>query len=395
MPGYRRGVPPEIYLDHAATTPLAPEVAAAMDPWLAAGAVGNASSLHAAGRRAREAVEDARDRVAEALGVTPLEILFTAGGTEADNTAVKGLAWAARSAGRGMGLVTTAIEHHAVLESAEWLRDHEGAPLTVVEVGADGIVDPERLLDAVEAQQAAGGTAVVSVMAANNELGTLQPLDAIGPVLAGRGVALHVDAVQAFGKVALDLAAWQPTALALSAHKFNGPTGVGILVLQRETAPHPVLHGGGQERGVRSGTLAVAGIVGAGAAVSLAAGRQPAEEVRQRDLRDALTTALTAVEGVALNGHPTRRLPSHVHVAVAGVDAEALLLGLDRAGIACSTGSACQSGAAQRSHVLDAIGAPTGAAHLRFSLGVTTTAADVEAAAAAFGACVAQLRGRS
>lgn len=363
-----------------------------MAPWLTPGVVGNASSLHAAGRRARAAVEDARDRVAVALGVTPLEVLFTSGGTEADNAAVKGLSWAARDAGRGVGVVTTAIEHHAVLEAAEWLRDHDGVPVTTVEVGSDGIVDPDRLLAAIEAQQGAGGTAVVSVMAANNELGTVQPLEVIGPALADRGVALHVDAVQAFGKVRLDLAAWQPTALALSAHKFNGPTGVGVLVLRREATPHPVLHGGGQERGVRSGTLAVAGIVGLGAAASLASARQPAEEVRQRALRDTLTAALTAVEGVTLNGHATRRLPSHVHVAVAAVEAEALLMGLDRAGIACSTGSACQSGAAQRSHVLDAIGAEVDSAHLRFSLGVTTTPADIEAAAAAFVTCVDRLR---
>lgn len=378
-----------IYADHAATSPLGPEAAAAMAPWVAAGAVGNASSLHAAGRRARAAVEDARDQVAAALGVTPLEVLFTSGGTEADDTVVKGLAWAVRGE---VAIATTAVEHHAVLEAAEWMGAHEGVPVDVVGVGADGLVDPERFLHAVDAHLAVGRRVVAAVMAANNELGTIQPLDVLGPALAERGVPLHVDAVQAFGKVPLDLATWQPTGLALSAHKFNGPTGVGVLLLRRDARIEPLLHGGGQERGVRSGTLAVAGIVGLGAAAEAAAARQPAEAVRLAALRDRLTAAVTAIDGVALNGHPTRRLPSHVHVAVAGVDAEALLMGLDRAGIACSTGSACQSGAAQRSHVLDAIGADPDAAHLRLSLGTTTTAADVDAIAAAFTSCVAALR---
>ncbi|CAN5162211.1 cysteine desulfurase family protein [soil metagenome] len=381
-----------IYLDHAAPTPLAAAAAEAMAPWLAAGSVGNASSLHAAGRRARAAVEDARDRVAAALGVTPLEVLFTAGGTEADNTALKGMVWAAREQGRGTGAVTTAIEHHAVLEACEWLRDHEGTALNVVEVGADGIVDPDRLLAAVDAQQAGGGTAVVSVMAANNELGTIQPLTVIGAALADRGVAMHVDAVQAYGKVPLDLEGWGAAAVALSAHKFNGPTGVGVLVLKRQATPHPLLHGGGQERGVRSGTLPVAGIVGLGAAAERAARMQPTEAPRLAALRDRLTSALTAVTGVTLNGHPHHRLPSHVHVAVAGCDAEGLLMALDRAGIACATGSACQSGAAQRSHVLDAIGAAVDAAHLRFSLGVDSTQADVDATAEAVRTCVNSLR---
>ncbi|HUG83545.1 MAG TPA: cysteine desulfurase family protein [Euzebya sp.] len=381
-----------IYLDHAATTPLAPQVAAAMAPWLDGAAVGNPSSLHAAGRRARAAVEDARDQVAAALGVTPLEVLFTSGGTEADNTAIKGAVWAAAQEGRGTGVVTTAIEHHAVLDTVEWLHEHEGIDLAVVGLGSEGIVDPDRLLAAVDAQRGNGGTAVVSVMAANNEIGTLQPLDVIGPALADRGVALHTDAVQAVGKIALDLAAWHPMALALSAHKFNGPTGVGALVLRRDAAPHPLLHGGGQERGVRSGTLNVAGIVGLGAAVQLATGHQATEATRLTGLRDQMIAAMTAVEGVTLNGHPTLRLPSHVHVAVPDVNAEALLLGLDRAGIACSTGSACQSGAARRSHVLDAIGALPAAAHLRFTLGVTTSAEDVTAAGRAFTDCVTGLR---
>ncbi|MEE8599781.1 cysteine desulfurase family protein [Euzebya tangerina] len=368
-----------IYLDHAATSPVAPEVTEVMLPWLRAGSVGNASSLHSLGRRARAAVEDARDQVAAALGITPLEVLFTSGGTEADNQAIKGLVWAAREAGRGTAIVTSAIEHPAVLEACEWLRDVEGHRLDIVGVGTDGRVDPEEMLEAVGPD-----TAVVSLMTANNELGTVQPVDLIGPALAERGVSFHSDTVQAFGKIPLDLHGWGITAAALSAHKFNGPTGVGVMTLRRDVDPHPVLHGGRQERGVRSGTLNVAGIVGLGAAAELARGRLADEGIRLTTLRDRLIEALTTLDGVTLNGHPTERLPNNVHVAVTGADAEATLLALDRAGIACSTGSACQSGAAQRSHVLDAVEAATDAAHLRFSLGLGTTEAHIDR-------CVAEL----
>ena len=376
--------PAAVYLDHAATTPLAAEVAEAMAPWITAGAVGNASSLHAAGRRARAAVEDARDRVAAALGVAPLEVLFTSGGTEADNQAIKGLVWAG---GAGGHVVTTAIEHHAVLETVEWLRDHQGVKATVVGVDPDGAVDPDEVLAAVQPD-----TRVVSVMAANNELGTIQPIDVLGPALADRGVPLHVDAVQAFGKVPMPLEEWRPAALALSAHKFNGPTGVGVLVLRRDLQPHPVLHGGGQERGVRSGTLNVAGIVGLGAVAERAVAHLDTFGTVVRARRDALLDGLLAVDDTTLNGHAERRLPHNAHVGIGGVDAEALLMGLDRAGIQCSTGSACQSGAAQRSHVLDAIGAREDAAHLRFTLGPETSDDDVARTIAAVTDAVARLR---
>jgi cysteine desulfurase len=230
-----------VYLDHAATTPIDPGVRQAMRPYLEED-FGNPSSLHGHGRAARAAVEAAREQVAAALGVAPLEVLFTSGGTEADNQAVKGIAWGARDAARGAHLVTTAVEHHAVLESVEWLVDHEGFSATVVAVGADGVVDPDRLLAAVR-----DDTVLVSVMAANNELGTIQPLEAIGPALVERGVPLHTDAVQAFGRAPLDLDGWGVGALALSAHKFNGPKGVGVLVLRRDLAAEPVLHGGDAE----------------------------------------------------------------------------------------------------------------------------------------------------
>ncbi|MBW3602498.1 MAG: cysteine desulfurase [Actinobacteria bacterium] len=375
-----------VYLDHAATTPPDPAVLAAMRPYQE-DRFGNPSSLHAAGRAARAAVEAAREQVAGALGCDPLEVLFTSGGTEADNQAVKGIAWAAREAGRGGHLVTTAIEHHAVIESAEWLAGHAGFEVTVVPVGADGVVDAERLLAAVR-----DDTALVSVMAANNEIGTLQPLADIGPALADRGVPLHTDAVQAFGRVPLDLDGWGAGALALSAHKFNGPKGVGVLVLRRDLAATPVLHGGGQERGVRSGTLNTAGIVGCGRAAALAAARLPDEAPRLAALRDRLLDGLLAVDGVTLNGSRRRRLPHNAHVAVAGCDGEALLCALDAGGVAASTGSACQSGAASPSHVLTAVGAPQDRAHIRLTCGRTTTPADIDRAVDVFTDSVNRLR---
>jgi cysteine desulfurase len=376
----------QIYLDHAATTPIDPGVLEAMRSYLET-EYGNPSSLHARGRAARAAVETARERVAEALGVTPLEVLFTSGGTESDNQAAKGIAWAAREAGRGAHIVTTQIEHHAVIESCEWLAKHAGFEMDVVPPEPDGVIDPERLLAAVRQD-----TVLVSVMAANNELGTVQPLDVIGPALRNRGVVLHTDAVQAFGRATLRLDEWGIGALALSAHKFNGPKGVGVLMLRRDVDAQPLLHGGRQERGVRSGTLNTAGIVGCGAAAELTARTAGAEIPRLRALRDQLLRSLLAVGGVTLNGSATARLPHNAHVAIEGCDAEALLLALDAQGVAVSTGSACQSGAAEPSHVLTAIGAPRDRAHLRFTCGRTTTEADVKAAAAAFTGCVTRLR---
>ena len=370
----------EAYLDHAATTPLDPAVLEAMLPWLHDG-FGNPSSAHARGRAARAAVETAREQVADALGVAPLDVLFTGGGTESDNQGVLGIA----RAGRGRHLVTTAVEHRAVLGACEALRDREGFDLSVVPPEPDGVVDPERLLAAVRTD-----TALVACMAANNELGTLQPVAEVAPALQARGVPLHVDAVQAFGRAPLDPAG--VASLALSAHKFNGPKGVGALVLRRDVAAAPVLHGGGQERGLRSGTLNTAGIVGLGAAAALTAAAMPAEVPRLRALRDALLGGLLGVDGVALNGSRTRRLPSNAHVAVAGCDGESLLAALDVRGVAVSAGSACQSGAVAPSHVLAAIGADPDRAHLRFTLGRTTTAEQIAHAVEAFHDAVKRLR---
>lgn len=375
-----------VYLDHAATTPLDPRVLEAMRPLLEHD-FGNPSSLHGPGRAARAAVEQAREQVATALGVSPLEVLFTSGGTESDNQAVKGIAWAGRDAGRGAHVVTTAIEHHAVLDAVEWLAEAQGFEVTVVPVERDGVVDPERLLAAVRPD-----TVLVTVMAANNEIGTIQPLDVIGPALAEREVPLHTDAVQGFGRTPLMWDDWHLGALSLSAHKFNGPKGVGVLALRRDLPAVPVLHGGGQERGVRSGTFNAPAIVGCGAAAALTAADADTEVPRLRALRDRLLDGLLAVDGVTLNGSAQQRLPHNANVAVAGCDGESLLFALDMAGVAASTGSACQSGAAAPSHVLSAIGVPDDCAHLRFTCGRTTTEGDVDTVVGAFTDAVKRLR---
>ncbi|MPZ73407.1 MAG: aminotransferase class V-fold PLP-dependent enzyme [Nitriliruptorales bacterium] len=375
-----------IYLDHAATTPLDPSVLAAMEPFLQAD-YGNPSSAHAAGQAARRGVERAREQVATALGVPPLDVIFTSGGTEADNAAVKGIAWARRESDGASHLVTTAIEHHAVLEAMEWLAEHQGFSLDVVPVGPSGVVDPEQFLAALRHD-----TAVVSLMAANNEIGTLQPLDVVGPAVRDCGVILHTDAVQAFGRAPLDPQEWGVGALALSAHKFNGPKGVGVLLLGRDIPVQSLLHGGGQERGVRSGTFNAAGIVGCGAAAELVTSTMAEEVPRLRGLRDRMLDRLLTVQGVSLNGDRERRLPHNINVAVAGCDGEALLLALDAAGVAASTGSACQSGATEPSHVLSAVGAPVDHGHVRFTMGRTTSEDDVTTAADLFTHCVKRLR---
>lgn len=376
-----------LYLDHAATSVPRHETRAALDRWLEPG-TGNASSAHEAGRRARTAVEDARERIADVLGAEPMDIVFTAGGTEADNLAVKGLAWAAAEDGRGH-VVTTAVEHLAVLDTARWLADHDAFALTVVPPEPDGRVDPEAVLAAVR-----DDTAVVSVMAANNEVGAINDVAAIGAELSDRDVRFHVDAVQAFATLDIDVEAWGVDALALSAHKFGGPGGVGVCYLRWGVPVTPLLHGGGQDRGVRSGTFAAALDAAAGAAVVAAAADR--EELRQRltGLSDLLAARLVAVEGVRRNGptDPAARLASHVHLSVEGVDGEALMFALDRAGVCASTGSACQSGANRASHVLAALGVDD-VASLRLSLGWTTTEDEVIDAADRIVGAIDELRG--
>jgi cysteine desulfurase len=362
------------YLDHAATTPPRPEARGVLTRWLDAA---NASSVHADGQAARVAVEEAREQVATALRCSPHEVVFTSGGTEADNLAVKGIVWAARDRRPATTphVVTTAVEHPAVLEPVRWLGDRGDAEVTVVAPGPDGRVDVEAVLAAVRPT-----TALVSVMAANNELGAVNDLAALGAALADTEVALHTDAVQAVATLDVDVAAWGVDALALSAHKFGGPQGVGVAMLRRGLAVEPLSHGGGQDRGVRSGTFATGLDAACGAAVTAAVTDRAALRERLRAMTDRLAAAVTALEGVRRNGptDPAQRLASHLHLGLDGVDPAALTLALDRAAITASTGSACGSGAAAASHVLAAAGVDS--TPLRLSLGWTTTEAEVDRA---------------
>ncbi|HEX9713342.1 MAG TPA: cysteine desulfurase family protein [Actinomycetota bacterium] len=375
--------PDPIYLDHAATTPLWPQARATMAPLLE-GAFGNASSLHAAGRDARKAVEEAREAVASAAGVRPEEVVFTSGGTEADNLALKGIAWRARHEGRD-GIVVSAIEHHAILDVAEWLA-RNGFRLSVIQVDADGVVDLDALAAAVDRT-----TAIVSVMQANNEVGVIQPVASAAEITRAAGARFHTDAVQA--------APWIPLAdadlLSLSAHKLGGLKGVGALLVRRGVGLEPLLHGGGQERGIRSGTYNVAGIAGFGAAVTATMQAQPALSERVRALRDRMEGALLErIDGVAVNGAGAERLPNNCNVCIDGVEANSLLMLLDGEGVAASSGSACQSGAPEPSHVLLAMGVAKERAlgALRLTLGRDTSEDDVDRAVDVVARAVARLR---
>ncbi|MBJ6643691.1 cysteine desulfurase family protein [Streptomyces sp. BSE7-9] len=382
------------YLDHAATTPMLPEAVEALTAHL--GVTGNASSLHAAGRRARRTVEEARETLAESLGARPSEIVFTSGGTEADNLAVKGLYWARRDADPARTRVLASpVEHHAVLDAVDWLATHEGATVEYLPVDTHGRVHPDALCEAVARNP--DDVALATVMWANNEIGTILPIAELASVAAEFGIPLHSDAVQAFGQVPVDFAASGLAAMTVSGHKIGGPYGIGALVLGREHTPVPVLHGGGQERHVRSGTLDVPAI-----ASFAVAGRVAAEE-RERfaleigRLRDDLVAAvLEAVPDAVLGGDPAPggRLPANAHFTFPGCEGDSLLLLLDAQGIECSTGSACTAGVAQPSHVLLATGTDPDLARgtLRFSLGHTSTDADVKALAKAIGPAVERAR---
>jgi cysteine desulfurase len=362
-----------VYLDHAATTPPRPEARAALSAWLDAA---NASATHAAGQAARTVVEAAREQVATALRCSPHEVVFTSGGTEADNLAVKGIMWAARDLGGGVPhLVTTAVEHPAVLDPARWLADRGDATLTVVGVRADGGVDADEVLAAVRPT-----TALVSVMTANNELGAVNDVAYLAAELTSKGVPLHTDAVQAIATLDVDVDRWGTAALAISAHKFGGPQGVGVAVLQRGLAVVPLSHGGGQDRGVRSGTFAAALDAACAAGLTAAVAERSALRERLARLGDRLAAAAVGLDGVRRNGpvDAHRRLASHVHLGIDGVDGAALTLALDRAGVSASSGAACGAGATKASHVLEATGTP--GTPLRLSLGWTTTAEDVDRA---------------
>jgi cysteine desulfurase len=380
------------YLDHAATTPMRPEAIAAMTEEL--DRLGNPSSLHAAGRRARRVVEESREQLAEVFGARPSEVVFTGGGTEADNLAVKGLYWARQDRSRRR-VLTTSVEHHAVLDSVRWLEDTQGAEALWLGADVEGGVCPEALRAAIS--RAPDQVALVSVMWANNEVGTVQPVAELAAVAHEHGIPFHTDAVQAAAQLPVDFAASGADALSLSAHKLGGPIGVGALILARGVEPVPVLHGGGQERDVRSGTLDTPAIRAFAVAAAVCAKQRAEEAERLAALRDDLVRqVLAAVPDAVLNGPPSGpgRLPGNAHFSFPGCEGDALLMLLDANGIACSTGSACTAGVAEPSHVLLAMGADDSRARgsLRFSLGHTSTQPEIDALAAVIGEAVARAR---
>jgi cysteine desulfurase len=374
-----------VYLDNAATTPVDPRVVEAMLPYLGARR-GNPSSLHAPGAAAREAVEEAREPVAALIGASSGEIYFTGGGTEADNLAVLGLARAALSEKRHA--VVSSVEHAAVRESARRLGS-EGFEVTWVGVDADGLVDPAEFANALRPE-----TSLAAVVWANNEVGTVEPIEELAGICAERSVPLHADAVQAAGRLSLDVEKVPVATLALSGHKLYGPQGVGALYVREGASLEPVLFGGGQERGLRSGTENVAGIVGLGAAARLAR-EELDERIRHEELlRDRTAAGATGIPGVRLNGHPNERLSNNVHVAVEGVEAEGLVLLLDALGYAIGSGSACASGGHKASPVLLAMGRNEREAFssVRITVGKDNTAEEVEGFLEAFSMAVSRLR---
>jgi cysteine desulfurase len=358
------------------------------------GDVGNPSSLHAAGRAARRRVEESRESVAAALGARPSEVIFTAGGTESDNLAVKGIFWARRDADpRRRRVIASAVEHHAVLDAVDWLVAHEGADVTWLPVDPTGQVDPAALRAAIEHDPT--DVALISVMWANNEVGTIQPVRTLAAIAHEYDLPIHSDAVQAVGTEPVDFAAVGLDALTMTGHKLGGPPAAGALLLRREVACVPLQHGGGQEREVRSGTLDVPGTVGLAVATTIAVERRPETARRIAALREELVAGvLRTVENVSVNGHPDQRLPGIANLTFTGCEGDALLMLLDARGVECSTGSACSAGVAQPSHVLTAMGAGAAEARgtLRFSLGSRSTADDVAAAVAAIGPAVERAR---
>jgi cysteine desulfurase len=376
--------PDRIYLDHAATTPLRPAVLDAMLPYLTEH-FGNPSSIHATGRRARPGLDEARETVARHLGAAPREIVFTASGSEADNLAIKGLAWAASA--RGRHLITTAVEHHAVLNTCAVL-ERSGFEVTYLPVDRYGRVDPADVDAAITDR-----TTLVSVMYANNEVGTVQPIAEIAALCRGRGVRFHTDAVQAAGHLLLEVDPLGVDLMSLSAHKLGGPKGAGALFVRRGLALLPQLQGGSQERQRRAGTENVAAAVGFARALELAAEEATRDEALARR-RDRLVAGLTAIPGVSLTGHPTERLPNSASFVVEGVEGGDLIAALDLEGIEASTGSACTSGSTEPSHVLLAMGYEPRLAggSLRMTLGHGTTDEQVERTVATTAQVIARLR---
>jgi cysteine desulfurase len=385
-----------VYLDHAASTPMYAEAVASMTAQLTR--LGNPSSLHAHGRAARRVVEESRETIARALSCRPGEVVFTSGGTESDNLALKGLFWARRAQDpRRTRILSTAVEHHAVLDPLHWLAEHEGAVVELLPVDELGRLDVSALRVSLERDP--GSVALVSVMWANNEVGTVQPLTDVVEIAHAHDIPVHTDAVQAVGQVPVDFAASGVDALTLTAHKAGGPYGVGALVVRRDLEVTPQLHGGGQERDIRSGTIDTPAIAGFATAIEIAVRNQPEHAARVAELRDMLVTRIQqVVPDARVNGDPdpdlAHRLPGNAHLTFPGCEGDSLLMLLDARGIACSTGSACSAGVPQASHVLLAMGRDEEQARssLRFSLGHTSTEADVDALGEAIGPVVERAR---
>ncbi|WP_248582484.1 cysteine desulfurase family protein [Nocardioides sp. InS609-2] len=382
---------PPVYLDHAATTPMLPVAIEAMTAHLRE--VGNPSSLHASGRAARRVVEESRETVARAIGCRPGEVVFTSGGTEADNLALKGIYWGRQADRPRSRILSTAIEHHAVLDPLHWLAGHEDADVELLPVCQRACLDLDALRAAVERDP--DEVALISVMWANNEVGTLQPIDEVVALATEHGIPVHTDAVQAVGAVPVDFAASGVDALTLTGHKLGGPYGVGALIVRREVVVTPLAHGGGQERDIRSGTLDVPAVAAFAAAIETAAKEQSAYGTRVSALRDdLLARVFVEVPEAHLHGDPTHRLPGNAHIGFPGCEGDSLLMLLDARGIECSTGSACSAGVPQPSHVLLAMGCSDEQARhsLRFTLGHTSTQSDVDALVAAIGPVVERAR---
>ncbi|HHT42368.1 MAG TPA: cysteine desulfurase NifS [Firmicutes bacterium] len=360
-----------IYMDHAATTPVRPEVLEAMLPYFNT-EFGNPSSVYSWGRSARKALDSARDLVAELLGASASEIVFTAGGSEGANMAVKGVAWADQ--GRGKHIITSAIEHHAVLDTVLWL-EKQGFEVTVLPVDEFGSVSPAQVREALRPD-----TILVSIMHANNEVGTIQPISEIGAIVREHGAKFHTDAVQTAGVLELDVQALNVDLLSISAHKFYGPKGVGALYVRKGVRLHPLVHGGAQEKGRRAGTENTAGIVGMAKALELAQAERVDENARLTKMRDRLIQGLQKIPHTRVNGSLEQRLPNNVNVCFEFIEGESMLLNLDLRGIAASSGSACTSGSLDPSHVLLAMGLSHEIAHgsLRLTLGRDNTEADVD-----------------
>jgi cysteine desulfurase len=384
-----------VYLDHAATTPILPEAVAAMTAQLAR--VGNASSLHASGRDARRVVEESRETIARALSCRPGEVVFTSGGTESDNLAIKGLFWSRRAEDpRRVRILSTPVEHHAVLDPLMWLAS-EGAKVELVDVDRLGRLDVDAFRAAVESDP--DSVALVTVMWANNEVGTVQPVREVVEIAHAHGIPVHTDAVQALGQLPLDFAESGVDAMTVTGHKIGGPYGVGALLVRRELHPTALLHGGGQERDIRSGTIDPPAIAGFAVACETAVAHQPELAERLAGLRDALVAGvLREVPDALYNGDPgagpEHRLPGNAHLEFPGCEGDSLLMLLDARGIECSTGSACDAGVPQASHVLLAMGSSEEFARssLRFSLGHSSTQADVDALVEAIAPVVERAR---